>query len=107
MPHLAGFYERISAPDVAPNVAEVSRRFAGLGPTSTGAEIASLADLIVATVIPLLDDLSAGAVHDAVFSSSGLIAEYLDDSITPQQRDCLTRAEAMLAAYEASGSRAI
>ena len=107
MPHLAGFYERISAPDIADGVAAVSQRFAELGPTSTEAEIASTADLIVATVVPLLDDLSAGAVHDAMSASADLVTEYLDDSITPQQRDCLTRAEAMLAAYEASGSRAI
>lgn len=104
MPHLAGFYERISAPGIADGVTEVSRRFAELGPTSTDAEIASTADLIVATVLPLLDDLSAGAVHDAMSASSELLAEYLEGALNSQQRAGLSRAEAMLAAHEQSRS---
>lgn len=104
MPHLAGFYERISAPDIAEGVTEASRRFAELGPPSTDAEIAATADLIVATVLPLLDDLAAGAVHDAVAASAELITEYLEGALTPQQRDCIARTESMLAAHGRSAS---
>lgn len=96
MRHLTAFYERISAPGIAPAITEVSSRFAQLGPMSTEDDVAGTVELFLHTVGPFLEELTADAAHFAGAGPTRLIEEYTDGALNEQQRDCLARIEAEL-----------
>lgn len=95
--YLTAFYERIAAPDVAPHATEITRGYADLGPQSTDAEIVAIAELFVATLGPLVDELSPGAEDIAWSGPVHLITEYADDALNDAQRRCLQLVEDLLA----------
>lgn len=100
MPHLVGFFERLSEPDLLPAVTSIATRFESLGASTSPEELERFVDDVVATFTPVLAaleeagglDLSPGAhLFDEYTRSTldetkqraiALIGERLEESST-------------------------
>lgn len=100
MPHLADFYERISAADLVAVVAVLSERFSRLGPGSGDHDAEELADDFVHAFGAVLTDFAAGDPPLDLGPSSQFLGEYTDELLNDQQRQVLTHVEARLARLE-------
>lgn len=96
MPQLARFYQRISAPALAPAVVDIAERFDRLGPASTEQEIAALVESFVASFEPLLEEFSDASEPDGLIASASLFSEYTADVLNEQQRRVLAQLATIL-----------
>lgn len=96
MPELTRFYERISASDVAPAIADFAKRFDALDEASSEGEIDELVNRFVTVLVPLLPEFSDPAAPVAPPASADLLGAYTDDKLSGPQRVALDRLGARL-----------
>lgn len=93
MPHLAGFYRRLSDPGLAPAVAGISERFGRLGPDSTEQDIAELVESFMTIFAPVIEDFAAAESLIDLTGGAGLVSEYAADLLNERQRRALEAIE--------------
>lgn len=102
MVHLTSFYERVSDPALASDLAAIAQRFERLGPDSTEHDVEELLELFMATFAPLIADLAAGDPPLDLSGGSDLIAEYSAGLLNEQQQRVLDELERRLSERDAS-----
>lgn len=93
MPHIAGFYERLSDPRMMPTVAAVAEGFGRLGPESTEQDIAELTEAFMTAFAPLVDEFSASEPQIDLSAAADVFAEHAADLLNEQQRQTLAALE--------------
>lgn len=96
MPHLTQFYERLSRPDLAPAVTELSEQFAALSPDADDQQLDVIVDSLVATFGPMLRDLEDTLPTFSLADSAHLLDAHTSNQLNPAQLRLLQRIEARL-----------
>lgn len=93
---LTRFYERLSDPELAPVVVEMSTRFGALSPDDSDEQIQGFINRFVGVVAPLLAEFANDTgVHDWG-AASGLLGEYTAAVLNEQQKYVLAQVEERL-----------
>lgn len=93
IPHIARFYERLSAPDLAPKVTDVAERFARLGPESTEYDIAELIESFTTTFASVVVEFTAADPPIDLSAAAEMFAEHTADVLNDQQLHALEELE--------------
>ncbi|QCX26427.1 MerR family transcriptional regulator [Nocardioides jishulii] len=96
LPHLASFYQRLSAPGLAPKVAAISERFAQLGPDSTQRDVSDLIEDFMTTFTAVIEDFAAAEPPIELAATADLVSEYASAIFNEQQRRALEQLEGRL-----------
>lgn len=89
MPYVVRFYERLSAPDLAPVVSSLVERFARLGPDASDEDSDALVDTFVRTMQPVLTAVAEWEQPSALHPATHLLDEQTADLFNPRQREVL------------------
>lgn len=85
MPHVAHFYELLSAPDTVRAVVALAAEFDQLGPETSEVTIAALADRFIATFGPVFAELTASSLTD-LSAVADVFEDHAVASLNEQQR---------------------
>lgn len=96
LPHIARFYERLSAPDIFPAVVDISEQFGRLGPESDADDVAELIDTFMTTFAPLVAELTGSQPQLDLSAAATDFAAHLPDLLNEQQRLALGELERRL-----------
>ncbi|GGA59348.1 MerR family transcriptional regulator [Pseudoclavibacter endophyticus] len=96
LPHITRFYKRLSNPDLASAVADISERFGRLGPDSTEQDIAELIDSVAINFTSVIEELAASDPPLDISATADIFAEYATDLLNEQQRRTLEKLERRL-----------
>jgi DNA-binding transcriptional MerR regulator len=96
MPHIARFYERLAAPELAPAVTSISVRFSGLGLHSTEQDIIELVDNFMTTFAPIVAELSAAKPPIDLTAVASIFSEHTAGTLNTQQQRALEEIELQL-----------
>ncbi|MDR1512991.1 MAG: MerR family transcriptional regulator [Propionibacteriaceae bacterium] len=96
VPHIARFYERLSAPDLSVAVADIAARFDGLGPDSTDHDVAELVENVLTTFVPVVTELAAADPLVDLSAAADVFIQHTTDLLNDQQRHALAEIERRL-----------
>lgn len=85
MPYVAGFYERLSDPELLPEVARLSERFSQLGPGSSERDIAELVDGFVKVLESAFAELTISDPPVDLSAASQFFADHTSELLNDQQ----------------------
>lgn len=85
MPYVAGFYERLSDPELLPEVARLSERFSQLGPGSSERDIAKLVDGFVKVLESAFAELTISDPPVDLSAASQFFADHTSELLNDQQ----------------------
>lgn len=97
LPRIAGFYQRLSDPALAPAVTAVSERFSRLGPESTEQDIVDLIDSFMTTFGPGIEELATSEPPIDLSEVADIFSEYVTDLLNEPQRRVFEELEGQLA----------
>lgn len=89
MPHVARFYERLTARELLPAVADTSERFGRLGPESTEHDIAELVERFVTSFALLIGEFTTTEPPIDLSGAADVFAEHVTDLLNEQQQCAL------------------
>lgn len=99
LPHIARFYERLSAPELVPAVAGISERFGRLGSDSSEQDIAELIESFMTTFAPVVAELSASDPLIDLSAAADVFAQHTTDLLNDQQQHAIEELERRLSEY--------
>lgn len=89
MPHLVGYYEQLSDPELMPQIVAITADFHGLGEATSEAEFDDFVERFVATFAQLVDSLRADAPDLDLSDAAGLFDEYSESVLNETQQRAL------------------
>ncbi|MER6176220.1 MerR family transcriptional regulator [Streptosporangium sp. NPDC001681] len=89
MPHLVGYYERISDPALLPAITTVTAQFESLGPHTSDDELDRFVDEFVTTFAPIVRELNETESGVDLTGVTGLFTEYTTDVLSNTQQHAL------------------
>ncbi len=93
VPGMERFYERLSTPDLLPELISLNLRFTALDPASSPEELAAFAEDFTAAFAPVVQDLTdtvQGAAPHLLKEYSFLLDDYCATILNPAQQQALT-----------------
>lgn len=103
MPHLVGFYEQLSTPDLVPQIVAITAEFHELSEETSEADLASFVERFVATFAQVVSSLRADAPELDLSDASGLFDEYSESVLNETQRRALATVGERLDAPDDNG----